>query len=505
MASLGSDLTRRRGGCAPAHRVGLAVGLALTLLALLLAGCTLLSPRPDPYADFRAGWRTGFEVSEAQLRAMPLYSITVAINPATKSYTGALALTLPITGSKPLTELYFRTYPNLLAFGGVMQVNGASVNGKTVNFAPAVERSALHLSLPEALEIGSRADIRLFFTGRVDHKSQAGEYTIFGFNEDVLSLTGFYPILTGRRGDEWAIDLPHPQGDVGFHDAALYRVTVTAPADQVVVATGAEITQTLGADGWRTVRYALGPAREFTLLLSPSLQMTETVSLGTRVRSYFYPTDAAAGRLALYHAVAALEIYSDRFGGYPYRDMAVVEAPLTYHGMEFPSVSLIGSQVYSKFGDELETLVVHEVAHQWWYNQVGSDQVRTPWLDEGLAEFSMYEYYAARYGEPRAEKLRAQRWQTPVNLLIARGVDRPIGLPVREYTENYETLVYGKGALFFAALRDELGADKFEQLLRTYLARYRWQIATPAEFQALAEEIAGKKLNGLFGEWVYGK
>jgi aminopeptidase N len=136
---------------------------------------------------------------------------------------------------------------------------------------------------------------------------------------------------------------------------------------------------------------------------------------------------------------------------------------------------------------------------------VGSDQVRTPWLDEGLAEFSMYEYYAARYGEPRAEKLRAQRWQTPVNLLIARGVDRPIGLPVREYTENYETLVYGKGALFFAALRDELGADKFEQLLRTYLARYRWQIATPAEFQALAEEIAGKKLNGLFGEWVYGK
>ena len=38
--------------------------------------------------------------------------------------------------------------------------------------------------------------------------------------------------------------------------------------------------------------------------------------------------------------------------------------------------------------------MVHEVAHQWWYNQVGSDQIMNPWLDEGLAEFSMYDYFA---------------------------------------------------------------------------------------------------------------
>ena len=131
------------------------------------------------------------------------------------------------------------------------------------------------------------------------------------------------------------------------------------------------------------------------------------------------------------------------------------------------------------------------------HDQVGSDQIMNPWLDEGLAEFSMYDYFAGRYGEPSAEQLRELRWQLPLADLRRRDRDAPIGLPVRDYKENYETLVYGKGAEFFATLRDELGPAIFDRLLRTYLDRYRWRIATPAEFRALAEEISGEGSGGL--------
>jgi aminopeptidase N len=86
-----------------------------------------------------------------------------------------------------------------------------------------------------------------------------------------------------------------------------------------------------------------------------------------------------------------------------------------------------------------------------------------------------------------------------------RGKDAPIGKPVEDYKGNYETIVYAKGALFFAKLRETLGADTFDRLLRTYLERYRWRIATPADFQALAEEVSGKDLDALFNEWVYGQ
>lgn len=477
------------------------------LLGLLVAGCTLLAPRPDPYADLRAGWAPGFALAEAELAALPSYSITVRVDPRAQpqQYTGTLELLWPVTGGAPWNELYFRTYPNLYAFGGNLRVTGAQVDGITVNFWPAAEGTAVLLDLVKPLQPGNAAHIWLSFAGEVARESRPGQYTIFGYNEDVLSLTNFYPILAMRRGDAWALDIPHPQGDVGFHDAALYRVGVTFPADQVIIAPGLEVTRTVSADGWATARYVLGPAREFTVLLSPRYQTLEAEASGVRVRSLFKPENADAGKSALYHAVAALQIYSDTFGAYPYKEMTVAEAPLLYHGMEFPGLSLIGSQVYDRFTKDLETLTVHEVAHQWWYNQVGNDQVLTPWLDEGLAEFSMYVYYRGRYGEPAAERLRQLRWEIPVASVAARRADITIGRSVRDYREHYETLVYGRGALFFATLRDELGPAKFEMLLRTYLQRYRWRIATPADFQALAEEVAGKDLDALFDEWVYGK
>lgn len=488
----------------PAHTHGVLLLAVCIALALLLAGCRATKPAADPYADIRQAWRPGFELSAAQLAAMPSYSITVTIDPAQRAYTGTLELTLPISTTQPLTDLYFRTYPNLYAFGGELQINGASVNGANVNFTSAASRTAVQLVLPKPLVHGDTARVWLSFLGKVERESKAGEYTIFGINEDIFSLTNFYPILAARRGTGWALDVPYVHGDVGFHDAALYRVQVTMPPGLIVAATGSELSRTVDPAGWVTAHYVIGPAREFNLLMSATFQVLETETLGTRVRSYFKAEDRAAGQSALYDAIAALQIYSDRFGAYPYREMAIVQAPLTYHGMEFPGISLIGSQVYNKFTKDLETLVVHEVAHQWWYNQVGSDQVLSPWLDEGLTEFSMYYYYAGRYGEAVAKRLRASRWETPLASVVQRGEDQPIGLPVWDYEGNYETLVYGKGALLFATLQDELGAAAVERLLRTYVQQYQWQIATPTDFQALANRIAGRNLDAIYTEWIYG-
>ena len=84
----------------------------------------------------------------------------------------------------------------------------------------------------------------------------------------------------------------------------------------------------------------------------------------------------------------------------------------------------------------------------------------------------------------------------------AGGNDAPIGRAVVDYERDYETLVYGKGALFFAELRDRMGVARFSTLLRTNLERYRWQIVTPAQFHALASAVAGQGLSALYEEWV---
>jgi aminopeptidase N len=78
-------------------------------------------------------------------------------------------------------------------------------------------------------------------------------------------------------------------------------------------------------------------------------------------------------------------------------------------------------------------------------------------------------------------------------------VDRPASAfdPV-----SYELLVYAKAALFFNALREELGEETYRQVLQTYYAENRYRIASPATFLATAERVSGQNLNPLAEKWL---
>jgi aminopeptidase N len=82
--------------------------------------------------------------------------------------------------------------------------------------------------------------------------------------------------------------------------------------------------------------------------------------------------------------------------------------------------------------------------------------------------------------------------------------EKAIGLPVAAYEGvEYGALVYGRGPLFFLALRDRIGEKMMAAFLRRYYAAYAWRIATPDGFRKLAEEVSGQDLGELFGKWVY--
>ena len=76
--------------------------------------------------------------------------------------------------------------------------------------------------------------------------------------------------------------------------------------------------------------------------------------------------------------------------------------------------------------------------------------------------------------------------------------------PVWDYTKDYEMVVYGKGALFFAQAARRDGARQVRRAVAHVGTRdQQWRVATPAQFQALASELSGKNLDQLFNEWVY--
>ena len=82
--------------------------------------------------------------------------------------------------------------------------------------------------------------------------------------------------------------------------------------------------------------------------------------------------------------------------------------------------------------------------------------------------------------------------------------NNPIGLPVAGYQgAEYGAIVYGRGALFFDAMREQMGTDSFDAFMKDYTVSNSWKIATGAGMQALAEEHCSCDLSTLFQEWVY--
>jgi aminopeptidase N len=186
-------------------------------------------------------------------------------------------------------------------------------------------------------------------------------------------------------------------------------------------------------------------------------------------------------------------------GAYPFAELDLVDAPGAFGGIEYPGLILIGVVDGSRF---FETATVHEVGHQWFYSLVGSDQLLEPWLDEGAASYTEVLYTEAIKGEDAARRyLDGFRGA----LSFVDNPDLPIGLPVAEYAaaRAYGPIVYAKGALFFDALRGELGDETFFAFLQSYYADYRYGFATAADFQAAAEQTCACTLGALFDLWVY--
>jgi aminopeptidase N len=171
--------------------------------------------------------------------------------------------------------------------------------------------------------------------------------------------------------------------------------------------------------------------------------------------------------------------------------------------MEYSGLVLIGDALYRDQREFLTFLVAHEVAHQWWYGVVGNNPYRHPWLDEGLTEYSAFDYYRGIFGQSRAEELLTGRWQIPFAGAAAGGIDGAINRPAADFDPvSYELLVYSKAALFFNALRETLGDDMYRQVLQTYYVENRYGLVTPQTLLTTAQRVSGQNLTPLADTWL---
>jgi aminopeptidase N len=309
-----------------------------------------------------------------------------------------------------------------------------------------------------------------------------------------------------ERGTSKAINvLSEPDGaelwyPVNDHplDKATYRFEITVPQPWVVAATGNLLETKTEGDKTRYVWEMEKPMASYLASVNIDHYKLDEPNNpgGVKIRSYI-PQDvdpSLTTNMALLPEMIAY--FSDLFGPYPFDEYGVLIADETIAPCLGGSLSLEAQSLSIHCPSEYmlsETILAHELAHQWFGDSVSLKRWQDIWLKEGFATYAQWLW------ETRGQDVKAVTALADEQKKFS-GQDAKIGQPPLNGLYDWES--YVGGALVIHALRLQVGDEAFFKILRTYLERYRYGNAGTEEFISVAEEVSGQELSAFFDSWL---
>ena len=310
-----------------------------------------------------------------------------------------------------------------------------------------------------------------------------------------------------------------PSNDVPS-DPASYTIRASTPAASTFVANG-ELTQKRTAGGrtrW-TYEEREPMASELIQLAFGALAVRDRGSVGgVHVRDVAPANQIDALEPALARSGAHLAWLTDKVGRYPFGTYGSLVSDVRFpFALETQTISLYPSFVFvpaagTRYGDPrfYEPTMVHELAHQWFGDDVMPARWSDVWLNEGHATWYEWEYAQER-GDP-AFYLEGGSFESQMRAAYARGDQLrarfgPVAAPLNgagNILGLFSPNVYEGGALALYALRQVVGDPAFREIERRWPQRYGGQAASTADFIALASQVAHRDLTGLLTDWLYG-
>jgi hypothetical protein len=440
---------------------------------------------------------------------------------------------------------FFLFYAKDKQKGGIdslrFQVNGTDVKWEFYN--GMVDVAVLHL--PQPLPTGGSITVSTPFRVKIP----SGSISRLGHIGDSFQITQWYPKPAVYDKDGWH-PIPYLNQGEFYSEFGSFDVSITLPSNYIIGATGDCQTSTevewmnglakLNFDAekkqdytssktLKTVRYTQNNVHDFGWFADKKwiVRKGECVlpNSGRNVTTWalFTPENAGVWEKAGLKAIRdGLYYYSKWSGDYPYNQCTAVDGTISAGGgMEYPNVTVIGN-VSSE--NDLATVIIHEVGHNWFYGILGSNERDHAWMDEGMNSlFETRTVLATRDsssdagisfnmgGLPLDKVLSKDDFnyqylsEELLFLLSARyGADQPIDLTSNEYTNmNYGTIVYKKTALVFNYLLQYLGEDTFNRCMAAYFEKWKFKHPQPNDMQQAFESASGKKLGWVFNDLVY--
>lgn len=377
-----------------------------------------------------------------------------------------------------------------------LTVRSVEVNGQRAAFS----RSGQELTVTPSRPVRGRFEVEVRYDGVPEEFVLPGTDIRTGFmtTPDGATVAGQPEVAAA-----WFPVNDHPL------DKASYSFEVTVPTGYDVVANGF-LRDRDGRGGWTEWKWkAREPMASYLATIDIGFFDVETWRTASGLPVYDAVDSAITGGLreqiefSLARQGEIVDMLSDAFGPYPFSTVgAIVEGQ---DDLRF-ALETQTRPVYSKLfwldndGNPVngDSVVVHELAHQWFGDDVALARWQDIWLNEGFATYAEWlwsEYEGLATTQERFDAAYA-----------ANPADDPfwqikIGDPTVEHL--FDAPVYDRGGMTVHALRKEVGDNAFWNIVRTWTASHSGGHGTTPEFIALAEQISGKQLDDLFNVWLF--
>lgn len=267
----------------------------------------------------------------------------------------------------------------------------------------------------------------------------------------------------------------------------------------------------------KTWKYKAENVHDFAFTADPTYRLDETIWNGIKCVSVVEERHAPQWKTAAKFTAKVIQVYSEDFGMYEYPKMVVADAK---DGMEYPMLTLDTGKEPNYRG-----LMAHEIAHNWFYGMLGSNETYRAMMDEGFTQFLTAwslikidgEIYKPYQKESKIAFIRKHHHkQKAIDLRVKRGylysaiprVDPALNTHSSDFDGGSVRhgggygQVYSKTAMMLYNLQYVLGDSLFLSCMKHYVNKWKFAHPYPQDFRNAFIEHAGTDLNWFFDQWM---
>jgi len=453
------------------------------------------APETPPFEPFPPSGRKSWKGDPKPRRDLEFhvrhYKVTLEVDLEGKQLRGSAALTV---------EAIADGLRDVQLDAAELDITKVSAGGRAARHESVGER--LLVRLPRPLGAGKRATIEIAYSTRPRK----------GF---------FFVGPTEAEGDRHAAGWSQGQADdthwwipclESTESRATLEMIVTVPKGYRAIGNGRLISRRVSARR-NTVTYhwrqdTVHPAYLISLVVGKFVELRDRAGK-VPLHGYVPRGSEAKGRDLFRKTPFMIETFSKVFG-YPYPYPKYAQSTVfdfTFGGMENTGATTLTVRALQTPEEAIdqtyETLISHELAHQWWGDLVTCRDWSEGWLNEGFATYSEIVFWEAEHGRDEADFARLEHM---CSYLVEDYGDyrRPIVETRFRYPSDiFDRHLYEKGACVVHMLRATLGDSVWRRSLKRYLERHAFAGVETSDLRRACEEESGRNLTWFFDQWLH--